>query len=166
MPRMRLEPGESHVGEVGTKSAVVDVTFVCETTALDTGDVATATAAFTGVRVPGGTCVVQSVALLDLDDVGGAAQLHFLRADKALAALDAAPSLADADLVQAYLGWVDVATTDYLDVGGAKVAMKTGVGLVLQALPGSQTLFVTVTVTGTPTYTVNGLRLRLGLLMD
>lgn len=63
------------------------------------------------------------------------------------------------------IGWVPVATTDYVDLGGAAVACVRNVGLLCQAGGSTTSLYVAgVNGTGTPTYGASDLVIQLGFM--
>lgn len=154
---------EAHLGEVGAAGDVVDVTLSLDTSAYASGDLLADTQNFTGVRVAGGRALLQSVTVIDEDDQGAAFTLFFLSANNSLGTENSAPSISDAN-ARDILGWVDVFTSDYKDLGGVRVASVKPIGLELKAASGSTNLYVAaVNGTGTPTYSAAGLRLKLGL---
>lgn len=79
-----------------------------------------------------------------------------------LGTFNAAPAITDANARQ-IVGRVSIATGDYVDLGGARVATKTGLNLMMSAAAATKQLFLaTITRGGTPTYTAAGLKLKLG----
>lgn len=97
--------------------------------------------------------VLESLFIVDKDDEGVAITLHFFSANVALGTAGSAPSISDADAASARLGSVDIATDDYKDLGGVKVASLKGIGLNLAPASGTRDVYVAATVTGTPTFT-------------
>lgn len=157
---------ESQLGLVGAPGDVVDVTLSLDTSAYASGDLLADTQSFTGVRINGGRAILQSVTVIDEDDQGAAFTIYFLSANNTFGTENSAPSISDAS-ARDVLGWVDVSTADYKDLGGVRVASIKGIGLLLEAAGGSTTLYLAVVNgTGTPTYTASGVKLKLGLLWD
>jgi hypothetical protein len=158
---------ESDARMVVGSSNVLDVTLSLDTSAYASGDVLADTQVVNGaLRVSDGTGILQSVTLIDKDDQGVALYLYFLSANVVMGTENAAPSISDTDAAS-ILGVVAIATSDYQDLGGARVATKTGVGLAIKAVSGTDDIYVAaVNGTGTPTYSAGGLVLRLGLLRD
>jgi hypothetical protein len=157
---------ESQLGFVGSPGDVVDVTLTLDTSAYAGGDLLADTQSFTGVRVNGGRAILQSVTVIDEDDQGAAFTIYFLSANNSFGTENSAPSISDAN-ARDVLGWVDVSTADYKDLGGVRVASVKGIGLLLEAAGGSTSLYLAVVNgTGTPTYTASGVKLKLGLLWD
>lgn len=151
----------------GAPGDLVDVTLSLDTSAYASGDVLAATQEIANaVRFSGGRAVLQSLTLIDLDDQGAALTLYFLQANQAIGTENAAPDIDDTEVLDV-LGFVDIATADYKDLGGAKVVSLKNIGLMLEAAASSTSIYVAaVNGSGTPTYTASGLRLRLGLLWD
>jgi hypothetical protein len=144
----------------------IDVTpTVLNADAYDSGDVLFDTTqiadACQSINQP---AVLQSLVILDEDDQTAAAWvLWFLRANVTFGTKDAAPSISDANS-RNITGYVAVASTDFLDVGGAKVACLKNIGLVLPPVTDTRDIYVAATVTGTPTQTTGGIKLRFGFL--
>ena len=97
--------------------------------------------------------VLESLFIVDKDDEGVAITLHFFSTNVALGTAGSAPSITDADAASAWLGSVDIATGDYKDLGGVKVASLKGIGLNLAPAAGTRNVYVAAVVTGTPTFT-------------
>jgi hypothetical protein len=151
--------------QVFSPGDMIDVTLSLDTSAYASGDILADTQSIANaVRVNAGRALLQSVTIIDEDDQGVALTLYFLSANNSLGSENAAPSITDAN-ARDILGWVDFGTADYKDLGGSKIACKTGIGLLLEAASASTTLYVAaVNGTGTPTYTASGLKLKLGLI--
>lgn len=161
-----LGAGELHIGQVGAHSVVLDVTLSLDTSAYADGDVLADTQTITSAfRVTDGTGVIQSLQVLDEDDQGMGMDIIFLDAANSLGTENSAPSITDAN-ARNILGRVSVISGDYIDLGGVRHACKTGLGLVVKALSGANTLAVAAISRGTGTYTASGVRLRIGLLQD
>jgi hypothetical protein len=149
------------------RTIYVDVTLSLDTSAYASGDVLADTQVITNMvaRIGYGG-VLQSVEVIDEDDQGAAFTIYFLDANVAMGTENSAPSISDAN-ARSITGSVAVATSDYADLGGVKVAKISGGGLPLQAASGTRNGYVAVVnSTGTPTYTASGVRLRLGILQD
>lgn len=103
-----------------------------------------------------------SLVLVDEDDVGAAVDVYFLDANVSLGTEGVLPSITDAN-ARNILGLVAIATGDYKDLGGVKIAMKSNIGIIAKPATGTKDIYVgVVNGAGTPTYTAAGLRLRLG----
>lgn len=157
-----LAAGENHVGQHGTPGDVIDITLSLDTSAYDAGDVLADTQTITNaVRVTGGRAILQSVTVIDEDDQGVALDLYFMSTSRSLGTENSAPNISDAN-ARDILGFVAVASGDYKDLGGVRIATVRNIGLLLEAAGGSRDLYVGATTGGTPTYTASGLKLRLG----
>lgn len=144
-------------------SNLIDVAPTFTAGAYSSGDVLFITTTVSdAVRTNGGRAILQSITVLDKDDQGIAFDLYLFRSNVSLGTLNEAPSISDADALEC-LGHVAVASGDYKDVGGAKVATVKNIGLLLEADSGSKSLYVAAVTGGTPTHTASGMELRLGL---
>jgi hypothetical protein len=120
------------------------------------------TAVANAVRTAGGTAILRSLTLIDKDDNTAAGiDLFFLGANVAFGTLNAAPNISDANGLN-ILGFVSIASGDFIDVGGSKVATKTGLNMILKAASGT-TIYVAAITRGTPTQTASGIQVLLGL---
>lgn len=144
--------------------AVRDVTLVCDTSIYADGDVLSATAVITDFfPVVNGVGEIKAIRLADEDDQGIALDIFFLDASTSIGSANAAFSPSDA-VSRDLLCHHRIATGDYLDLGGVRIATKTACGLFVKAKTDTKDLYIaTVTRGGTPTYTASGLRLRLGV---
>lgn len=144
--------------------SVLDVTPTLDTSAYDSGDVLFDTTAMTAVfRINGAAMTVDSLTVLDEDDQGIAFDLYFLDTNTSLGTFNTAPNISDAN-ARKILGWVPVASGDYKDLGGAKVATVRNIGLKLKADSGADDLYIAAVTGGTPTHTASGLKLKLGVI--
>ena len=145
-----------------TKS--ITISFVTDTSAYASGDVVA-----NPVKIPGavlghnGSSILRSVVLIDAADQGVALNLVFSRDSTVFGTLNAAPNISDANVVAKILGHVAIATTDYVDLGGAAVATVTGKDLVLTASSDDAVYVGIINGTGTPTFAADSLTLRVGL---
>jgi len=144
---------------------VITVTPVCDTNAYASGDLIFDSVEIPGAaRLPGGKVLLQSLGLLDKDDQGVALTLVFANALTDFGTLNEAPDPDDTECLT-IIGTVAVATTDYVDMGGAKYACLKNIGLEMKAAGGATSLYVAcINGTGTPTFTAAGLVLQLGFL--
>lgn len=162
-----LAGGENVIGKVGTNSGYIDVTFSLDTLVYASGDLLADTQVVTNaMRVTDGTGILQSMTLVDEDDQGVAMDIYFLSANNTMGTENSAPSISDAN-ARDILGFISVATTDWKDLGGVRIATIKGIGLVVKPVSGTRNLYVAaVNGTGTPTFTASGVRARLGFLQD
>jgi hypothetical protein len=102
--------------------------------------------------------------VVDKDDQKPAFRMVFFKAAVTFGTLNAAPSISDADAAN-YLGHVDIAAADYVDLGGVSVACSKGINLLLESASATTTVYVAGMLTaGTPTHTASGLVLNFGLV--
>lgn len=143
---------------------VVEVTLTLDTAAYVAGDVLSDTATVpNAVWTNGARGRLVSVVVIDEDDQGVAFDLVFLSANRSLGTKNAAPDISDAD-ARDILGFVSLAAGDYIDLGGVLVATRSGLDLMLEAAAGSRDVYLGTITRGVPTYTANGLKLRLGII--
>jgi len=109
--------------------------------------------------------LLHSLVVVDQDDQGGALDLVFLRKNVSLGAENGAVAISDADAANIQ-GIISIAAADYKDLGGVRVATKTGVGLLLVPGAGTRTLYIGAVSQDAKTYTANGIVVRLGVLRD
>jgi hypothetical protein len=110
----------------------------------------------------GGLAKLISVVVVDKDDEGGAFDLMLWSASVTLAADNAAVSISDADALL-FLGKVAIASADYEDVGGAKLATKTGVAIPVTGASTSKSVYLSLISKDSKTYTATSdLVIKLG----
>jgi hypothetical protein len=103
---------------------------------------------------------LDSVHVLDEDDQGVAFDLVFVNALTSLGTFNVAPNISDAN-ARNILGFCSVASGDYIDLGGCRIATVRNIGLDLTT--GATNLWVAgITRGGTPTYTASGIKLKFG----
>jgi hypothetical protein len=143
--------------------SLVDVTLSLDTSAYADGDVLADTQEIPDVFLANNTCrKLTSVILLDEDDQGVALDLVFATGNVSLGTENSAPNISDAN-GRSLQGALRIATTDYIDNGGSRLATLRGVNLVLKSAADSTSLYMgAITRGGTPTYTASGLKVRLG----
>lgn len=149
------------------KTTFIDVTLSLDTSAYAAGDVLADTQvvsnAFRSQDVGG---VLQNVMVIDKDDQGVAFDIYLLDANVSMGTENAAPSISDADATK-IIARIPVASGDYYDLGGVRVADIANLGRALKPASGTSNLYIAaVNGSGTPTFTASGLVLRLGILQD
>lgn len=151
---------EPHIGA----AEIYEVTLTLDTLIYASGDVLSDTAEVAkAAAVNGGRVRLVSAVVIDEDDQGIALDLVFFSTNVSLGTKNAAVSIADAD-VRNVLGHLVIAAGDYVDLINSRVATRSGLDLVLEAVAGSRSVYVSAVTRGTPTHTAAGLRLRLGLV--
>ncbi len=165
-PALRTVPQEVHIGEVGGKTVLFAVTPTLDTSAYGTGDVLFDRTQCNGIfRIADGTGVLQSIQVIDQDDNGVAIDFYIHTTNQTLGTANAAPSISDANAAE-LLGPFSIATGDYKDLGGVKVGKISNIGQPIKAVSGTDDLYISAVVTGTPTFTAAGIKLRIGVLLD
>jgi hypothetical protein len=142
---------------------VIEVTLSLDTSAYADGDVLADTQEVPHVfRGKNDSRKLTSVALLDEDDQGVALDLVFASANVSLGTENLAPDITDAN-ARSLLGALRIATTDYIDLGGSRLATVRGINLMLESAADSTSLYMgAITRGGTPTHTAAGIKVRLG----
>lgn len=163
-----IMPEYTPVDEAGRLLATPGGTVVSVTPVLDTAIYAAdellfnTTAIASAAFQAGGVVRLESILLLDEDDQGIAMDLLFLDAATSLGTFNAAFGASDT-LARGIVGRVNIATGDYVDCGGFRVAQKSGLNLMLECAAATSSLYVAgITRGGTPTYTASGLKFKFG----
>ncbi len=162
-----LQAGEAHIGQVGGEAALLEVTLTLDTSIYADGDVLADTQVVSNaLRVVNGTALLESLVVLDEDDLGVGFDLLFFDANVSLGTENAVPSITDANM-RSFLGRITISAGDYTDWGGVRTATMRSIGLLLKAATDTRDVYLAaVTRGGTPTYTASGIRLRLGVLQN
>lgn len=162
---LSIAAGENLVGLVGASDIVVTVTPTLDTNAYGSGDLLfDSTEVANAVRVNGTCAVLQSVTIIDKADQGVAFTLLIADTNTDWGTLNSAPDADDTE-VATMIGWVPIATGDYVDLGGAKVACVRNIGLTLKAGAATTSLYVAgLNGSGTPTFGASDLVIKLGFL--
>ena len=120
------------------------------------------------VSVNGGSCILQSILVLDDDDNGQAIDLVFMTTTALLDATSAGGTAIDAaegTIPDTILGVVSI--SNYFDGLVWQVGHKENIGLVLKAATGTKSIYVSAVNRGaTDTWTADGLRLKIGIVKD
>lgn len=142
---------------------LVDLVFSLDTSAYTAGDVLADTQVLSGALLEKNKAMnLVSLTLIDEDDQGAAFDVYFFDANVSLGTENGAPNISDAS-GRSCLGVVPVATGDWKDLGGVRIATFKSIGLVLKPATDTNDIYVgLVNGAGTPTYTAAGLRGRFG----
>lgn len=161
---MKAAPSEEFMGHSAGDLDVITVTPVCDTSIFASADLIADPVEIVGFfRVPGGRAFIDSIVILDEDDQGAAITLVFTQVSTSFGTLNSAPNITDAN-ARSMVGHVTFATTDFFDVGGAKLGTRSNLGLMVEGASGATSLFVgVINGAGTPTYTASGLKLKIGV---
>jgi len=145
---------------------IITVTPTCDTGGTDDNDVLFDYVEIpNAVAVPGGSAIIQSITVLDKDDVGAAIDLVFADADTDLGTIDAAVSDDDTG-AEGILGYT--AITSYFDGIAWQIGSKNNVGMVVKAVAGSKSIYVAgVNRNGASiTQTASGIVIKIGIVKD
>ncbi|TXG80760.1 MAG: hypothetical protein E6R13_07615 [Spirochaetes bacterium] len=158
---------EVHLGEVGGMTIVRQVVLSLDTgVGYASGEVLADTQIVSNAfRKTDGTGVLQSIVLIDKDDQGQALDIVILDSSASLGTENSAVSISDSG-AETILGIISVVASDWLDLGGVRVANIKNIGLPINAALFTDSLYVGAICRGTPTHTANGITLRLGILLD
>ena len=139
----------------------INLTFSLDTNAYASGDLLADTQELaSAVRASDGYAVLTAIELNDEDDQGVAMYVVLLDANVSLGTENSAPSISDAN-ARNILSIVPVATTDWQDLGGVRVATLRNLSIPVKSASGSTSIYVgLLNGTGTPTFTAAGIRGR------
>lgn len=152
--------------KMGGHTKTVDLTFSLDTNIHASGDVLAESQVIAAcMRVDDATGVLSGFSLHDEDDQGIELDVVLLSANVSLGAENAAPSITDAN-AREVLGIINVASTDWKDLGGVRVATKLNVNLPVKPVTGTDDLYVALITRGTPTHTASGIRGRFHFFQD
>jgi hypothetical protein len=156
-----VDPGAS----AGTKVEIIPVVDISG--AISAGEIIFDFIAFEALSEAGRISMVQDLLLTDKEDNAGWS-LTLIWADSLLdlGVLNATPTITDADSFK-ILGVTTFATTDWIDLGGDKIAYKANIGTILEAASSTQCYvagFVTAGGTGVTFTNASSLQVRTGIL--
>lgn len=110
--------------------------------------------------------ILQTVTVIDADNQRAAFDIWLLDENVSFGTINGAPSITDANATK-IMGRVQVGTADYYNLGGVGVACLNNLAIPIRAIANTRDLAIAaINGTGTPTYTVNGIMLRLGIVRD
>ena len=159
---LSIAAGENVVGLVGAPDIQVEITPTLDTGAHTAGDVLIAeTELANAARVSGGITILHSVKVIDDDDQGAEIDIFFFDRTVTFGTKNSAPSISDADAAF-YEGSITIASGDYEDLGGVKVATAKGIGLEMKS--NATSIFVAAVTQGTPTHAATGLTLKFAFI--
>jgi len=156
--------GEEFIGFIASPADIISVTPTLDTSIYASGDLMfEQTTIASAVRVNGGRAILQSLTVIDEDDQGVAFDLWISSANSDFGTLNSAPSISDA-VSRDLLGYIAIATGDYKDLGGVKVATLRNIGLLVEANSTSNSIYAAGVTGGTPTYTASGVKIIFGFV--
>ena len=137
-----------------------------ETDAYADGDVIFAPIQVPITLVNNDTFLLDTLQLVDDDELKKAVDLVFLRAELDIGAVNAAATLPASGSAD-YLGTVKIANTEYVDLGDFSAVQKTDLGLILSVAEGAESIWVAGIAREAVTYTTEtGLGLSLGFRLN
>ena len=151
---------------VETSIQYIDVTLSIDTVAYGASDLlADAQIVAACTRANDVEAILQTLVLIDEDDEKSPMTIYFTNVSTSWGTENSAPTITDA-VAGSILGYVDIATADYKDLGGVSVVMKANLGIVVKPVSGSDDIYVAVVNgSGTQTYTAaTDLKLRMGFI--
>lgn len=148
----------AHAANIGAESSV---TLTVTTGAHIANDIVSDTQEVTNAcQVKGGGATLQNLTLIDPDDQGAALEVLILDSAQSIGTENSGASISDANALKV-LARVTVATADYIDLGGVRVAVVDLIGFRVKCTAATNSLYVATITTGTPTYAGGSLTLRL-----
>lgn len=145
-----------------------DLTLSLDTSAYANNDVLADTQVITeAFRTVDGTGQIRSIAVLDEDDqTAYTFNMLFLDSSASIGTENSAFSITDAN-ARSILGAVSFATADSIDLINSRIYQKNGLSLPVKAISGTASLGIALAViTGTPTHTASGIKVRIGIEWD
>ena len=142
----------------------VDVTpTVLNADAYDAGDVLFATTEIPNATGPSGEpCTLESITIVEnADQTAAIVTVFFFDSNVTFGAADAAPSISDANALGS-LGSYAMPSANFLDVGGAKIAHASNLGIPVKSAAGSRSIYFSAISAGTPTLATGSLKFRFG----
>lgn len=148
-------------------TVIRDLTLSLDTSIYAAGDVLAATQELVNALARAGAGgILQTLTVIDKDDQGAAFDVYVMDANVAMGVENAAPSISDSDAAN-IMGKIAIATGDYTDLGGVRVAHKNALNIPLKSASNKPSIYVAaVNGAGTPTYTAAGIVLRFGIEQD
>jgi hypothetical protein len=149
------------------RTMITDIDMTIPTTSVAAGAVLADTQIVANVfRAADTGGYVQSVTIIDKDDVGAAVDLVFFDANVSLGTEGAAASLSDAN-AERVLAVVRIGTSDFVDFGGVRVASVTGMAIPLKPISGTASIAIAARQGAAAATRASGLlRVRLGVIQD
>jgi hypothetical protein len=145
-----------------------DVTLSLDTSAYANGDVLADTQVITeALRTVDGTGQIRSINVLDEDDqTAYTFNVLFLDSSASIGTENSAFSITDAN-ARSIFGVATFATAESVDLINSRLYWKNGLAIPIKAISGTASLGIALAViTGTPTHTAAGIKIRLGIEWD
>jgi hypothetical protein len=118
-------------------------------------------------RATDGTGVINNITITDEEAQAVKFYIYFMKTTTSFGTENSAPNISDANLSAGLIGIVTVETTDWITLSGCSVACLKNIGLVVEAVSGTDDLyFAIVNSTGTPDWDADSLKLKIGTILD
>jgi hypothetical protein len=163
-----LAAGESHIGEVGGSSTVIEVTpTISASPAYSIGDSIGGKIQLAGaLRVSGKAALLQSIMIIDRDNQKPSGQLILFNADPTVATLTDNTAVALSTDAGKIVARVPVLNGDYATINGMAFANLSNLGRIVAAASGTM-LWLAFVTDSTPDFAANNtLTLQFGFLRD
>ncbi len=160
--------GKNYLGTVTAPSKIIDVTLTLDTNAYASGDLMADAQEIPntfGTSETFATGVLQSLTLIDKDNNGMAVDLFFTDDPTTWGTENSAVSITDA-IADGIMGFVSVATSDYVSVGSQQIAHLNNLSMVLKGQRKIPSLWIAAVARGSGTFAADGIVLRLGFFSD
>jgi len=160
---------EKNALDVGTSATVVEVTPTLDTNAYASGDRLGSIMTLTdAARLLGGTATLLDVSVVDQAKQCVAVDILFFDESPTVASADnAAIDIADAQMIDKFLGRVSIATTDWTNLAGNCEASPAQSAKIMKAISTSKNLYALAVVrSGTPTFAAGSLVFRFKFVQD
>ena len=160
-----IAAGENLIGKVGASDIVVTIAPTMAAEAHSAGDLLfDSTEVANAVRANASTAIVESITVVDKGDQGAEINLIFANAATDFGAPGGVPDPDDTDALTV-LGIVNVATTDYVDLGAFQVATVNNIGMLIKAGAATTSVYLAGIAVGTPTpASTSDLQISIGFL--
>lgn len=110
-----------------------------------------------------GSVFLHSMRITDEDDQGAAMEVLFVKANEDLGTANSAYAISDAES-RSILTRIAVASGDWFDMGGYRVAEFTSIGRTLTSVADSSSIYIAGVSRGAGTYTASGLKFLFGVV--
>ena len=162
----RIAAGETHIGEVGSKTTLTAITFSLDTNAYADNDVLADTQALSAcLRANDGTGIIQDVIFNDKDDQGQAFDVIIFNANTSLGTENSAPNISDAN-ADTIVGRFSVGAGDWYDLGGCRIANIRNIGICVKGATGTDDIYIGLISRGAGTYSASGITAIFKILCD
>jgi hypothetical protein len=160
-------PGTTDAVTVKSPADKITLTPTLDTSIYASGDVLWATANIPAMmRAVDQRAVLMDICVVDKADQKPAFTIYFFQTNVTSGTFNAAPTISDADAAN-YMGHVSIAAADYKDLGGVSVACAKAINLLLEAVSaGTNVYCFAVLDAGTPTFAVNDLVIKFGVVQS